>query len=448
MKLLSHLYIQVLLGIALGIAFGFWQPQLAEAMQPLATLFIKLVKMLIAPIIFCTVVTGIVHMGDMKKAGRLGIKALIYFELVTTFALILGLLVGNLTGVGRGMNVDPASLDASAVQGYVGQAESQKDQSFMDFLLDIIPHSFLDGVTEGNLLQTLFAAILFAWAMLGMGKPGQRIAAGIDSLSHVFFRIIAIVMRLAPLGAFGAMAYTIGKYGIHTVLELLGFVGLFYATCIGFVLIVLGAILKFTTGLGILPLLRYIRSELIIVLGTSSSETVLPRILDKMQRLGCAREVVGMVVPTGYSFNLDGSSIYFTLAMLFLAHALDIELSLAEQISILLILLFTSKGAAGVTGSAFIVLTGTLTSIESIPVAAAAIILGVDRFMSEARALTNLVGNCVATLVIARWEKALNMSQAKGVLSGKLHPGGDTDVAAITVARPKSKPRKKKPANG
>jgi len=434
MGMFKHLYVQVIAGIILGIVLGIVEPAIAERMQPLGTLFINLVKMLIAPIIFCTVVTGIVHMGDMRKAGKLGLKALVYFEIVTTLALILGLLVGNFSGIGQGMGIDPNSLDASAVAQYTAQAEQSHDAGFMGFLLSIIPHSFFGGLAEGNLLQTLFTALLFAWALLGMGEHGQRISHGIDMVSHAFFRVVGIVMRLAPLGAFGAIAYTIGKYGLGTLADLLGFVLVFYTTCIGFVLIVLGAILKLCTGLSIFQLVRYIKSELIIVLGTSSSETVLPRILDKLERVGCEREVVGMVVPTGYSFNLDGSSIYFTLAVLFLAHALGIDLSMAEQLSILMVLLFTSKGAAGVTGSAFIVLTGTLATVDVIPVASAAIILGVDRFMSEARALTNLVGNCVATLVIAKWEKALDLGKAQAVLAGLITPTGDTDVSAIVVS--------------
>lgn len=433
MKYLQQLYIQVLLGIVLGVILGIFEPEIAASLQPLANLFINLIKMVIAPIIFCTVVTGIVHMGDMKKAGRLGFKALLYFEIITTLALILGLVVGNLSGVGSDMGIDPNSLDANSVASIVDQSH-HAHHSFMEFVLAIIPGSFLSGVVEGNLLQTLLAAILFAWAMLGMGEQGFKIAQGIDSISHVFFRIVAIIMSLAPIGAFGAMAYTVGKFGLGSLVDLFAFVGLFYITCIGFIFIVFGIVLKLTTGLSIMKLIRYIKGELIIVLGTSSSETVLPRIIDKLQRLGCAREVVGMVVPAGYSFNLDGTSIYFTLAVVFLANALGIPLTLEQQLSILAILLFTSKGAAAVVGSAFIVLAGTLSTVSAFPVAAVSLILGIDRFMSVARALTNLIGNCVATLIIARWEKSLDIPLAMRVLDGKLHPEGDTDLSQIVLS--------------
>lgn len=439
----THLYVQVLVGIALGIALGAVSPEWAVKMQPLGTLFISLIKMLIAPIIFCTVVTGIVHMGDMKQAGILGIKALIYFELITTLALVIGLLVGNLSGMGHGMGIDPASLDASSIPGYSPQAKAEGGHGFMDFILGTVPHSFLDGVTEGNLLQTLLTAILFAWAMLGMGETAKPVIKAIESFSQVFFRIVGIVMKLAPMGAFGAMAFTIGKYGIGTLADLIGFVLLFYGTCILFVLLVLGLVLKLATGLSIFQLLNYIKGELLIVLGTSSSETVLPRLLDKLERLGCARQVVGMVVPTGYSFNLDGTSIYFTLAILFISHAIGMDLSLETQLSILAVLLVTSKGAAGVTGSGFVVLTGTLDAVHVLPVAAVTIILGVDRFMSEGRALTNVVGNCVATIVIARWQKALDLPHAKAVLAGKLDKGGD-DLLAIPAEKRRTKARTKK----
>jgi aerobic C4-dicarboxylate transport protein len=431
MKFFTHLYVQVLVGILLGVALGAASPEWGERMQPLGSLFISLIKMVIAPIIFCTVVTGIVHMGDMRKAGVLGFKALVYFEVLTTLALILGLLVGNLSGAGMGMGVDPASLEGVPIPGYTPAAEAG-EHNFITFLLELVPHSFLGGVTEGNLLQTLLTAILFAWAMLGMGNKAKPVIDLIETVSHVFFRIVGIIMRLAPLGAFGAMAFTIGKYGFASLAELFGFVLLFYGTCLLFVLVVLGGLLKLATGLSIFQLIRYIKSELVIVLGTSSSETVLPRILEKLERLGCERQVVGMVVPTGYSFNLDGTSLYFTMAVIFLAHALGIDLSMSQQFSILAVLLFTSKGAAGVVGSAFVVLAGTLGTVNIIPVAAVTLILGIDRFMSEGRALTNLVGNCVATLVIARWQKALDIPHAKAVLAGEIVTKGETETVAVT----------------
>ncbi|MET0155664.1 MAG: C4-dicarboxylate transporter DctA [Rickettsiales bacterium] len=436
MKIFKHLYAQVLLAIALGVAFGFAFPETATRMEPMAALFVKLIKMLIAPIIFCTVVTGVMHMGDMRSAGRLGLKALVYFEAMTTLALILGLAIGNLTGIGKGMGIDPASLDASAVASFAAQASEAKSHGgFMDFFLDIVPQSFFSGVVNGNVLQTLFVAILFAWAALGMGKAGHRVAGGIDTLSHVFYRAIGVIMRLAPLGAFGAMAFTVGKYGIASLVNLFGFVALFYASCICFVLLILGAALKLTTGLSIFALIRYFRAELIVVLGTSSSETALPRLLEKLQRLGCAREVVGMVVPTGYSFNLDGTSMYFTLALLFLSHAIGVDLTASQQLSMLGVLLFASKGAAGVVGSAFVVLAGTLSTSNVIPVAAVSIVLGVDRFMSEARALTNLVGNCVATLIVARWENALDLAVAKKILAnGGGETCGETDPTCVAFS--------------
>lgn len=429
---------QVLIGIALGVALALVDPALAESMKPLGDLFIKLIKMMIPPIIFCTVVTGIVHMGDMRKAGRLGLKALIYFEVLTTLAMILGLIAANVTKSGSGMGIDPAALDAEAVAMYT--QEAAKEHTTMGFILDLVPHSFIGALADGNLLQTLLIALFFAWAMMGMGSHGAPLLRAIEGVSHVFFRMVGIVMRLAPIGAFGAMAFTVGKYGVATLGELMGFVGLFYATCLIFVIFVLGVLLKVTTGLSIFRLMHYIRSELLIVLGTSSSETVLPRILDKMERLGCERQVVGMVVPTGYSFNLDGSSMYFPMAILFLAHALGIELSFSEQMSAILVLLLTSKGAAGVYGSAFIVLAGTLSSMTILPVAAVSILLGIDRFMSIGRALTNLVGNCVATVIMARWEKALDISRARGVLDGSIHPHGDTDVSEIVLSTDEAHP--------
>lgn len=416
MHWLGKLYIQVLVGIALGIILALFEPEIAVAMKPLGDGFVKLIKMLITPIIFCTVVTGIAHVGDIKRAGKLGLKALIYFEVITTLALIAGLALGNITQLGAGMHVDVSSLDASALKAYGGD-HGVVAHSTADFFMNLVPSTFFSGVVNGDLLQTLTVAILFSWALMGIKKNHREpLIAMVESVSEVFFKIVEIIMHLAPIGAFGAIAYTIGKFGASSLEELAGFVGIFFAACIGFVLLVLGPILRLATGLNVFALLRYIREELMIVLGTSSSETVLPRLLEKLEALGCERQVVGMVLPTGYSFNLDGSSLYFTLALMFLAHATGTPLGFGEQLSILLVLLLTSKGSAGVTGAAFIVLVGTLAATGTVPVASAAIILGVDRFMSTGRALTNVVGNCIATIVVARWEKELNMTQARQVL--------------------------------
>ena len=416
MKWLRKLYVQVLIGIGLGVLLAAMDPALGSAMKPLGDGFIRIIKMLIAPIIFCTVVTGIAHVGDIKRAGRLGLKAILYFEVMTTLALIGGLIIGNLTALGSGLHIDVGTLDASALKAMGGDHPSVA-HSTVDAMLNLIPQSFFSGVVMGDLLQTLTVAILFAWALTGI-KPRYRetILTSVEAVAQLFFRMVEIVMHLAPIGAFGAIAYTISKLGLGSLGELAQLVLAFFVACAGFILLVLGPVLRITTGLSVLKLIRYIREELLIILGTSSSETVLPRLLAKMEALGCERQVVGMVLPTGYAFNLDGSSLYFTMALMFLAHATDITLSMGDQISILIVLLLTSKGSAGVTGSAFIVLVGTLAATHAVPVAAAVIILGIDRFMSTARALTNAVGNCIATLVLARWEKELDSAQARKLL--------------------------------
>lgn len=417
MRWLGKLYVQVLIGIALGVAVAAFDPEWGVAMKPLGDGFIKLIKMLIAPIIFCTVVTGIAHVGDIKRAGRLGLKAIVYFEIVTTLALIGGLLIGNFTALGTGMHVDVGTLDAGALKAYGGD-HPQTAHDTVDFLMNLLPQSFFSGVVMGELLQTLTAGILFAWALMGL-KPQHRdpVLGMVESVAQLFFRIVEIVMHLAPIGAFGAIAYTIGKLGLGSLGELVQFVVAFFAACLAFVVLVLGPILRMFTGLSVFKLIRYIREELFIVLGTSSSETVLPRLIRKMEALGCERQVVGMVLPTGYSFNLDGSSLYFTMALMFLAHATGTSLSIGDQISVLLVLLITSKGSAGVTGSAFLVLVGTLAATHTVPVASAAIILGIDRFMSTGRALANVIGNCIATLVVARMESELDMKLARTMLS-------------------------------
>src|SRR5829696_4271953 len=403
-KWYRHLYVQVLSAIVLGVLLGHFYPSLGEAMKPLGDAFIKMIKMVIAPIIFFTVVHGIASMKDMKKVGRVGLKALIYFELVTTAALIIGLIVINLWKPGVGMAVDPSAIDTKAIASFTAKA---KEQSTIHFLMDIIPSTVVGAFATGEILQVLFFAVLFAFGLQALGERGETVLRLIDVVSHVFFRIVGIVMKLAPIGAFGAMAFTIGKYGVGTLLSLGNFMLAFYATCLLFVFLVLGGIAAMC-GFSIFKFIRYIKEELLIVLGTSSSESVLPRMIAKMENLGCEESVVGLVIPTGYSFNLDGTCIYLTMAAIFLAQATNTELSLWQQLGIIGILLLTSKGAAGVTGSGFIVLAATLASVGTIPVASIALILGIDRFMSEARALTNLIGNGLATIVVAKWEGALD----------------------------------------
>jgi aerobic C4-dicarboxylate transport protein len=400
----THLYVQVLTAIAIGILLGHFYPSLGEQMKPLGDGFIKLIKMMIAPIIFCTVVHGIASMEDMKKVGRVGLKALIYFEVVTTLALIVGLVVVNVLQPGVGMDTDPRAIDTKSIQVYTTKAGQQ---STVEFLMHIIPNTVIGAFAEGEILQVLFFAILFAFGLHLMGERGKPVIALIDAVSHGLFNVVGIIMRVAPLGAFGAMAFTIGKYGIATLLALGQLMAAFYLTCLLFVFVVLGGI-AWLTGFSIWRFIKYIKEELLIVLGTSSSESVLPRMMVKLENLGCKESVVGLVIPTGYSFNLDGTCIYLTMAAIFLAQATNTELTLLQQLGIIGVLLLTSKGAAGVTGSGFIVLAATLSSVGSIPVASIALILGVDRFMSEARALTNLVGNGVATVVISKLEDALD----------------------------------------
>lgn len=402
--LYAQLYVQVLTAIAIGVLLGHYYPDIGVQMKPLGDGFIKLIKMIIVPVIFCTVVHGIASMSNLRAVGSTGIKALIYFEVVTTLALIIGLVVSNVIRPGDGMNVDPSKLDGAAVSAYVTKAEGQ---STVEFLLDIIPRTAVSAFADGNILQVLLFAILFAFALQGLGQRGKLVLELIDQASHVFFGIVGIIMKAAPIGAFGAMAFTIGKYGVATLGSLAALMGTFYLTCLIFIFFVLGPIAWFT-GFNIFKFIRYIKDELLIVLGTSSSESVLPRMITRMKRLGCEESVVGLVIPTGYSFNLDGTCIYLTMATLFLAQATNVDLSLTQQLGILGILLLTSKGAAGVTGSGFIVLAATLASTGTIDVHAMAIILGIDRFMSEARALTNLIGNGVATVVVAKLEGALD----------------------------------------
>ncbi|WP_337073931.1 dicarboxylate/amino acid:cation symporter [Aeromonas veronii] len=415
-KLFSSLYFQVLLAITLGVFLGHVYPELGADMKPLGDGFVKLIKMIIAPVIFCTVVTGIAGMESMKAVGKTGAIALLYFEVVSTIALIIGLCVVNLLQPGAGMNVDPAALDASAISAY---AEQAKSQGIIAFLLDIILGSVIGAFASGNILQVLLFAVLFGFSLHHIGEKGQVIFGVIDSFSKVIFGIINMIMRLAPVGAFGAMAFTIGKYGVGSLVQLGQLIACFYLTCLFFIFIVLGSIAK-ASGFSILRFISYIREELLIVLGTSSSESVLPRMLDKMEKLGCQKSVVGLVIPTGYSFNLDGTSIYLTMAAIFIAQATNTPLDLFQQITLLVVLLISSKGAAGVTGSGFIVLAATISAVGHLPLAGLALILGIDRFMSEARALTNLIGNGVATVVVAKYCKQLDEKKMDAVLGGKV----------------------------
>lgn len=411
------LYFWVLVGIASGIAVGHFFPHTGVAMKPLGDGFIKLIKMIIAPVLFCTIVTGIAGMRSMQSVGRVGLKALIYFEIMTTFALVIGLFTANVLKPGAGMNIDPASLDESAVAVYAQKAVDQGGVD--DFLLNVIPTTFVDAFAKGDILQVVLISILFAAGLLALGSKGEGLLDLIKQFSDVLFKIIGFIVKLAPLGAFGAMAFTVGKYGVVSLGPLLNLMMVFYLTCALFVSVVLGLMMRFL-GLRLWKLLRYLREELLIVLGTSSSEAALPRLIEKMVGAGCSRSVVGMVVPTGYSFNLDGTSIYLTMAALFIAQALNIELSLGDQLLLLGVLLLTSKGAAGITGSGFVVLAATISTVGHLPVAGLALILGIDRFMSEARAITNFIGNAVATFAVAKWENALDIADAKATLDNPL----------------------------
>ena len=398
------LYVQVLIAIALGVAIGYFDPDLGKQLKPLGDGFIALIKMMIAPVIFCTIVHGIASMGDLKKVGRVGIKTLFYFEAVSTIALLVGLLVGKLLEPGAGLSIDPASLDPKAVATYVTRA---KEEGVVAHLLAIIPNTFVGAFANGDLLQVLLVSILTGFAISFMGNTGAKIAQGIEAAAQVFFGVIRIIVKAAPIGAFGAMAFTIGSQGIGALLPLAKLVGIFYLTSALFVLFVLGAI-AYLAGFSILRFVAYIKDELLIVVGTSSSETVLPQLMQKMEHLGASKSVVGLVVPTGYSFNLDGTNIYMTLATLFLAQATNTPLTLSQELFILVIAMITSKGASGVTGAGFVTLAATLSIVPDIPIQSLALLLGIDKFMSECRALTNLIGNGVACVVISRWEHELD----------------------------------------
>ncbi|MEA3031053.1 MAG: aerobic C4-dicarboxylate transport protein [Sphingomonadales bacterium] len=412
------LYFWVLVGIAAGVLLGWYRPAAGEAMQPLGQGFIKLVKMIITPVIFLTVVTGIAGMSDLKAFGRVGAKAMAYFITVSTLALAIGLAVANIVQPGAGLNVDPATLDANAVSAYVDRAH---EQSITAFLLNIVPDTLASAFTGGEILQILFVAILFGVALALLGARGERLLDLLKILAAIVFRIVHILMYLAPLGAFGAMAFTVGKFGLGSLANLAALVATFYATALLFVVVVLGLIAR-AAGFSLFGLIRYLKDELLLVLGTSSSESALPLLIEKLERAGCPKPIVGLVVPTGYSFNLDGTCIYMSLAALFIAQACNIHLSLADQLLLMGVAILSSKGAAGVTGSGFIVLAATLSVVPSVPVAGMALILGVDRFMSECRSLTNFIGNAVATIVVARWERAVDPARLAAAFRGE---GGD-----------------------
>jgi len=412
-RIYRNLYFQVLTAIVMGALLGHFYPETGADMKPLGDGFIKLIKMVIAPIIFCTVVTGIAGMEDMKKVGRVGVKALLYFEIVSTLALAIGLLLVSVIQPGAGMNADVSKLDTRALETFTAKAQSH---GTLDFLINIIPNTVVDAFAKGDILQVLFFSILFGFALSMLGQRGKLAFNVIDEVAHVLFGIVGVIMKVAPIGAFGAMAFTIGKFGLGSLSRLGMLMGSFYLTCLLFIFIVLGTIAKLC-GFSILKFIKYIKEELLIVLGTSSSESVLPRMMAKLENLGCSKSVVGLVIPTGYSFNLDGTSIYLTMAAVFVAQATNTRLTLIQTLTILGVLLLSSKGAAGVTGSGFITLAATFAAVPTIPVGGLALILGVDRFMSEARALTNLVGNGVATMVVSRWEGELDSDRMSRVLN-------------------------------
>ena len=413
--LLGQLYVQVLIAIALGAAIGHFWPDFGASLKPLGDGFIKLVKMIIAPVIFLTVVTGIAGMRELASVGRVAGKAFTYFLFFSTLALIVGLIVANTVQPGAGLNIDPATLDAGAVAGYASQAQ---DSTLTAFLLDIIPTTMVSALTDGSILQTLFVAILFGITLSMVGEPAKPVFDLLERLAIVVFRLVGILMRAAPIGAFGAIAFTIGAYGLGALVNLGALIATFYLTSLIFVVGILGLVARMT-GFSIFKLCRYLKAELRLVLGTSSSEAALPNLIDKMEKAGVEKSVVGLVVPTGYSFNLDGTNIYMTLAALFIAQACNVDLSLGDQIALLLVAMISSKGAAGVTGAGFITLAATLSIVPTVPVAGMALILGIDRFMSECRSLTNFIGNAVATIVVARWDNALDRDQLDRVLSGK-----------------------------
>jgi len=421
----------VLTAIAIGVLFGFLDPPRAAAMKPLGDGFIKLVKMLIAPIVFTTVVVGISQMGAMKQVGRIGLRALLYFEVTTVLALAIGLVIVDVIRPGSGIGFDPSTADPSAVAAYAGAA--QQSHGAVEFLLNIIPDTVAGAFARGDVLQVLVFAVLFGLALLKAGAAAAPLVNLIAAISDALFAIVGMIMRLAPVGAFGAMAFTVGRYGIGSLVSLGQLMAGVYLACLLFIFLVLGP-LAMSAGFSIVKFLRYIGEEILIVLGTSSSESVLPRIMAKLEYLGCAKPVVGLVVPTGYSFNLDGTAIYMTMGMMFVAQASGIDLTLGQELGMLAVLLVTSKGAAAVTGSGFVTLAATLAAFPTVPVAGLTLLVGVDRFMSEARAITNLIGNAVATMVIARWDNALDLDRARAILDGEPPPATDVEVTLVTIS--------------
>jgi aerobic C4-dicarboxylate transport protein len=424
------LYVQVLFAIIVGVLLGIYDPGVATAMKPLGDGFVKLIKMIIAPVIFCTVVAGIAGMQDMKKVGRVGGKALLYFEVVSTFALAIGLIVANVIKPGAGFNVNAATLDTHAIAQYT---DKTKSLNTVDFLLNIIPNTFVDAFAKGEILQVLLIAILFGFALSMLGERGRPLTRFIDDLSHAIFGVVNIIMKAAPIGAFGAMAFTIGKYGVKALIPLASLVGSFYLTCFLFVVIVLGTIARLT-GFSIFRYLAYIKEELLIVLGTSSSESALPALMRKLEKMGCPKSVVGLVVPTGYSFNLDGTNIYMTMAALFVAQATNTDLTLTQELTILFVAMLTSKGASGITGAGFITLAATLAVVPTIPVAGMTLILGIDKFMSECRALTNIIGNGVASIVVSKWEGELDQERLTAELKNPSPDDAASDLHPVREA--------------
>lgn len=415
-NLFRSLYFQVILAIIAGVLIGHYYPSFGESLKPLGDGFIKLVKMIIAPLIFCTVVLGIAGMQDVKKVGTVGVKAILYFEVMTTIALLMGMAVVNLVQPGTGMHINPADLSDSGIKEYISKGENQ--ESLKDFLLHIIPENVIGALAQGDLLQVLLFAVLLGFGLSKVGTSAKPLLSVMQSFLDGLFAVIKMIMRLAPIGALGAMGFTVGRYGLASLGSLGVLMLCFYATCLLFVFLVIGAVLYFN-GFNVWKVLGYIKAELLIVLGTSSSESALPGIMQKLEDIGCSKPVVGLVVPTGYSFNLDGTSIYLTMAALFIAQALDMHMNFEQQLTLLLVLLLTSKGAAGVTGSGFIILAATLPMVGHVPVAAVSLIFGIDRFMSEARAITNIIGNTAATLVISKWEKEIDLEKADAILVRK-----------------------------
>ncbi|MFL9880313.1 dicarboxylate/amino acid:cation symporter [Herbaspirillum rhizosphaerae] len=425
--LYKSLYFQVLVAIVIGVLLGHFYPSSGEAMKPLGDGFIKLIKMIIAPVIFCTVVLGIAGMEDMKKVGKTGGLALLYFEVVSTLALIVGLVLVNVLQPGAGMNIDPTTIDTKSITAYTGPG---KMTSTIDFVMNIIPISMVDAFAKGDVLQVLLISVLFGFALHRFGGRGTMIFDFIEKISHVLFAVVGTIMKAAPVGAFGAMAFTIGKYGVGSLLSLGKLMGTFYLTCLIFIFVVLGIITRLH-GFSVWKFVKYIKEELLIVLGTSSSESVLPRMLAKMENLGAKKTVVGLVIPTGYSFNLDGTAIYLTMAAVFIAQATNTPMTLTQELTLLAVLLLTSKGAAGITGSGFIVLAATLSAVGHVPVAGLALILGIDRFMSEARALTNTIGNGVATIIVAKWSNELDEKRLHAQLNNETSEEANSPEAVL-----------------